>query len=773
MADDSSSKDGSSTKNYSTVAFYYFVISLLLLYIIPASYAWFQRLKTWLTSKDQEPNCLCESCQVKNKDLAKKRKRERYADFISIKFVFFLFAVALLGVVSYFAYHADPIDVKVFDPYDVLGVTPLSSKEEINRAYRKLSLQYHPDKVRGKMSEEEAAKIFIDLRKARDILLDEEAASNFEKYGNPDGYQGIEVGIALPEFLLKSEHANLVMGIYCAFLVIVIPTAIGCWYFKSQDRTENEVLMPTMGMYHARLNGSMPIKKLIEVFCMALEFKDIPMRSSDNEVIFKLQNQLNVVLTSELKHVPMIIKAVTLLHAHFSRVELPPQSKEDLKFILGHSKKLTEAMIGICIGKCLSLRGQESQLFGLLLNVLTLNQMLIQGMWETDDDFLQLPHNKSRGFSDKRKKPKSIHDIAGMSFEKLKDIFSDLSEEQVKNIHSVAKAYPKIVLDTYPVVTDEEAITPRAICTLYILLRDDAVQTKGQLYPLHSPQYPFDKKPAWWLMIGNRSSGKLESPSKGMSLHYDYEHKDMVGPEPSNVLWLRGLTVNASPETYRKGSRMSPYQRSLFVECAQSMYAASKGKDAQEMTPESLFAKMVELATEDGESKAVEDLQLKTVQSCVENFKLERSLEEMFSQVDTEVKARCVLRPKSDSVLLTFRDSKHALRAFRKFYDASFQGQQLSMDFAFVLPFAAPAEYGEHSLHLYIKSDSYVGCDFDTIFKIVVEEEVKKKAVKYFEEESEDEEDDDEDSDDSDDDDAGAGDAGKVRNRVAEPSMCH
>jgi DnaJ family protein C protein 17 len=71
--------------------------------------------------------------------------------------------------------HAKTAEV---DFYELLGVAHETSEADIKRAYRKTSLQYHPDKNPGKL---DVIEKFHLLAIARDVLLDPEAKALYDR----------------------------------------------------------------------------------------------------------------------------------------------------------------------------------------------------------------------------------------------------------------------------------------------------------------------------------------------------------------------------------------------------------------------------------------------------------------------------------------------------------------------------------------------------------------------------------------------------------------
>ncbi|MDQ4067714.1 MAG: molecular chaperone DnaJ [Thermoproteota archaeon] len=66
------------------------------------------------------------------------------------------------------------------DYYEVLGVQKKASKEEIKNAYRKLALQYHPDRNKEPTAEEK----FKELSEAYAVLSDDEKRKRYDMYGH-------------------------------------------------------------------------------------------------------------------------------------------------------------------------------------------------------------------------------------------------------------------------------------------------------------------------------------------------------------------------------------------------------------------------------------------------------------------------------------------------------------------------------------------------------------------------------------------------------------
>lgn len=76
---------------------------------------------------------------------------------------------------------------KIYDPFEVLGISPGANEKVIKRAYKVMSMKWHPDKAKSEKDKETNNLKFVEINKAYKTLTDETARKNWEEYGNPDG----------------------------------------------------------------------------------------------------------------------------------------------------------------------------------------------------------------------------------------------------------------------------------------------------------------------------------------------------------------------------------------------------------------------------------------------------------------------------------------------------------------------------------------------------------------------------------------------------------
>lgn len=305
--------------DYDNSAFYYFSITLLSIYLIPGVWYFLSELFCAFIAPGEVGT---KARTPMEKDKASKLKKQTTGLSRLNKLPFLINLGALLVVIPLFLYLISLVrndgEVNSFDPYQVLGIAQEASVAEIKKAYRKLSLKFHPDKNIGNKFAEE---MFMKIAKAYEALTDEVSKENYRKYGNPDGRQSLEVSIGLPRILL--DNPKVVLVLYLIGMVVGIPVLVGWWYSNSKQYGEKNILYETYTAFYQLLQESHGEKQLPEVMAASAEFRalNVP-KTGDNEPMGKLYGVLKsekLMQKPKYEH-PVILRGNLLLHAHMLRM---------------------------------------------------------------------------------------------------------------------------------------------------------------------------------------------------------------------------------------------------------------------------------------------------------------------------------------------------------------------------------------------------------------------------------------------------------------------
>ncbi|GAB4858325.1 DnaJ protein erdj2a [Ancistrocladus abbreviatus] len=441
--------------------------------------------------------------------------------------------VLLWVIMAFLVYYIKNMsrEIQVFEPFSILGLEPGASESEIKKAYRRLSIQYHPDKN----PDPEAHKYFVEfISKAYQALTDPISRENFEKYGHPDGRQGFQMGIALPQFLLNIDGAS--GGILLLWIVgvcILLPLVVAVVYLsRSSKYTGNYVMHQTLSAYYCLMKPSLAPSKVMDVFIKAAEYMEIPVRRIDDEPLQKLFILVRSELNLDSKNIkqeqskfwkqhPALVKTQLLIQAHLTRqsAALSPTLQGDLKRVLELAPRLLEELMKM------ALVPRTPQGHGWLrpaMGVVELSQCIMQavplssrkagGGSEGIAPFLQLPHF-SEAITKKiaRKKVRTFEDLRDMTPQERAELLSqaaDFSAAEVEDVERVLEMMPSIAIDVKCETEGEEGIQEGDIVTVHAWVKLE--RPNGLIGALpHAPYNPFHKDENFWFLLADAASNNV------------------------------------------------------------------------------------------------------------------------------------------------------------------------------------------------------------------------------------------------------------------------
>ena len=322
-------------------SFYTFIAGILIVFIIYYFIAIIRKIFYKLPFDEKEYiNCHCDKCIKRIEVYKLKIRRKNLNSRLIINILLFLFMLYL------FIACCQKVQKKeIFDPYEILEISPEDPISQIKKSYKRLSLKYHPDKNKG---EKVAKEKFMLINKAYKILTNDKARENFYKYGNPDGPGILTIGLALPLFLFKGQVGFYILLIFSILLTIIFPIVFIKWFKERNKYNNNGLLLKNLPLYYKYIDNNTLITELPFIIGMSFEFNEINIKYNEEDIkdIFKsFTNYFPKICENDNNISFKNMYAIAVLYIHFSGSEIVIKDKKFLKDFIINKEKIIEKSI--------------------------------------------------------------------------------------------------------------------------------------------------------------------------------------------------------------------------------------------------------------------------------------------------------------------------------------------------------------------------------------------------------------------------------------------
>ncbi|KAJ7257906.1 Sec63 Brl domain-containing protein [Mycena haematopus] len=509
----------------------YFIITFLALLLVPFTIS---LIPSRSRSANQPSLCECGPCIAQ-----RKRIRGSKLQLPGKKMSFVIVGWAAFAYLCWKVAGAKT-DNLIYNPFEILGIGSGLNEKEIKSHYKKLSKQFHPDKVRVTANEtiEMIQDRFVKLTKAYKALTDPVIRENWEKYNNPDGRQEVSTGIALPSWIVAGHNNIYVLGVYAILVGGVLPMLVGRWWFGSRQKTKDGIHANSAAAFFQNLKEESTEADVVRALASAYPFEAVPsVKESTDALEAEVREAVGpTVWAGIVGENARRRRAMVLLYAHLLRLNVNKALAKEQSALLLQTPLLLSALLTI---------SQSRNWMAPTLAIMRLHAFFAQALPPAPapkHPLAQLPSIKpSEVPANDKNYAAFAHTLEGQSDGRVVDVRKALSHWGRVEIVDVSFR-----------VIGERIITPSSIVYLVVKLRvapPDAEPAKveevdgedvkrlariaeeremaflnsrkdaedlqpGQTFSsaAHAPFWPGTRKPSWWLVLADDKSNRVVVP---------------------------------------------------------------------------------------------------------------------------------------------------------------------------------------------------------------------------------------------------------------------